>query len=262
MKAKYLHFYLVFSLLLIGCGVQEPTDSDDRTETEQRVTSPPSTTEPQATESSPRSQPCQDSFQARELREPYQRHKQNEARYTLSEESYQAYLDLIGIETVCLPPQFGAPFLNVDWNPEAIPTARGRMVSLGFEDLYGGAGWSRGYLLYATYDFAVGSEYDTFARPEDYENVQNGSIPNLIEAGGAKGFMRFHPGLAMGLQTIMKTHIFPFEKYYVAVVINLGAYEPTEVDGILAEMEKGDHPDLFDLDVVRMDELVASLVFR
>jgi hypothetical protein len=168
----------------------------------------------------------------------------------------------MGIETVCLPPQFGAPFLNVDWNPEVIPTVRGRMVSLGFEDLYGGAGWSRGYLLYATYDFAVGSEYDTFATPEDYENVQNGSIPDLIEAGSAKGFLRFHPGLSMGLQPVKKTYIFPFEKHYVAVVINLGAYEPTEVDGILAEMETGDHPDLFDIDVTRMDELVASLVFR
>jgi hypothetical protein len=66
----------------------------------------------------------------------------------------------------------------------------------------------------------------------------------------------------MGLQTIMKTYIFPFENHYVAAVINLGAYDPAEVDGILVEMEAGDHPDLFDLDVARMDELVASLVFR
>ena len=262
MKAKYLLLYLIFSLLLIGCGRRDALDSEDRTTPDQEVTSEPSATNAQTADTNLRSGSCQDYFQARELREPYQRHERNTPRYTLSEAAYQAYLDLMGIETVCLPPQFGAPFLNVDWNPEVIPTARGRMASLGFEDLYGGAGWSRGYLLYATYDFAVGSEYDTFATPEDYQNVQNGSLPDLIDAGGTKGFIRFHPGLAMGLQTIMKTTIFPFENHYIAAVINLGAYDPAEVADVLQEMESGSHPDLFDLDVARMDELVSSLVFR
>jgi len=168
----------------------------------------------------------------------------------------------MGIERVCLTPQFGAPFLNVDWNPEEIPTVKGQMVSIGFEDLYGGAGWSRGYLLYATYDFAVGSEYEVFASPEDYEQVQDGTMPDLIDAGGTKGFVRFHPGIPMGMQVVMKTYIFPFEHHYVAAVINLGAYDPAEVADILLEMEAWDHPDLFDRDVTQMDDLVSSLVFK
>lgn len=60
----------------------------------------------------------------------------------------------------------------------------------------------------------------------------------------------------------MKTYIFPFEDFYVAVVINLGAYDPTEVDSILLEMEAGSYPDLMNENVALMDFLVSSIRFR
>lgn len=42
----------------------------------------------------------------------------------------------MGIESLCLPEDLGAPFINVDWNGADIPAATGRMVSIGFEELY------------------------------------------------------------------------------------------------------------------------------
>jgi predicted small lipoprotein YifL len=257
---------LVLLLLLTGCGFQaavEAPDSDRKTQQDAEANAAPRSTEPglPATPSEPGSGPCQDAFEARELREPYQRYEPDAPRYTLSAQQYQGYLDLMGIEAICLPPGFGAPFLNVDWNAELLP-ATGRMVSLGFEELYAGGGWSRGYLVYATYDFSFGSEYEVFASPLDFEQLTSGSIPNVIDAGGARGFVRFHGGTPMGKQMLMKTTVFPFAQHYVAAVINLAAYERAEVESVLQEMEAGRHPDLMDKYVAWMDTLVLSMRFR
>ncbi|MGD8751653.1 MAG: hypothetical protein PVG14_09545, partial [Anaerolineales bacterium] len=123
-------------------------------------------------------------------------------------------------------------------------------------------GWSQGYLVYATYDFSFGSEYEVFASPKDFDQVKNKSIPNLINADGVSGFVRFHAGIPMGKQMIMKTYIFPFEHHYLAAVINLAAYDPADVPNILLEMEAGRHPDLMNENVALMDQLVSSIRFR
>jgi hypothetical protein len=194
------------------------------------------------------------------MEEPYQRYD-GEPRYTLSDDELLLYLELMGIESLCVPTKFGAPFINVDWGEHDSP-ATGRMVSIGFEELYGGGGWSSGYLLYSTYDFSIGSEYEVFASPEDYEHVQDGSIPALLNVDGIPGFERFHPGIPMGMQMVMKTYIFPFEDHYVAAVINLGAYDPANVEDALLEMEAGRHPDLTQEEILLMDSLVSSIRFR
>ena len=68
--------------------------------------------------------------------------------------------------------------------------------------------------------------------------------------------------MKIGTSVSMQTYIFPFEEYYVAAVINLGAYDPTEVDSILLEMEAGSYPDLMNENVALMDFLVSSIRFR
>lgn len=252
---------VTLGLLIASCGeAQMPVGIDEATKqvTSSSTSTPTPTSAPSSTLPTPI---CQETFEERELREPYQRHKAHTARYTLSDEGLHAYLDLMGIDSLCLPQQFGAPFVNADWNSLELPPATGRMVSIGFEALYDGGGWSRGYLVYATYDFSFGSEYEVFATPADLENVRTGSVPNLIDAGGVTGFVRFHPHLAMGKQIISKTYIFPFEDDYVVAVIELGAYDPATVDDVLIEMEAGRHPDLLTEEVALMDFLVASLEF-
>ena len=80
------------------------------------------------------SSPCTTTLERRELREPYQRYG-GQARYTLSIEELNAYLAAMGLVEFCIPPEFGAPFINVDWNSTRGPADIGRMISLGFEDL-------------------------------------------------------------------------------------------------------------------------------
>jgi len=267
LKAQRLPAFFFLCLLLTACSFQSPVDSADpdggtQQSAEAQSLSP---SEAAAITSAPQDNPepplCQEGFEGRELREPYQRNKYDGPRYTLSDEELRAYLDLMGIESICLPPQFGSPFINVDWNSLEIP-ATGRMVSIGFEELYGGGGWSSSYLVYATYDFSVGSEYEVFASPGDFEQVQTRSIPGLINIDGVEGFVRFHPGIPMGMQTILKTYVFPFEGYYIAAVINLGAYDPAKVEDILLEMAAGKHPDLVNENVAQLDLLVSSIRFR
>ncbi len=254
-------------LLLAACSFQSPVDSVDPdvgtqpgAETQSSSPTAAATIMP-VPQNNPEPALCQEGLEGRELREPYQRNKYEGPRHTLSEEELRAYLDLMGVESVCLPPQFGAPFINVDWNSLEMP-ATGRMVSIGFEELYGGGGWSSSYLLYATYDFSFGSEYEVFATPEDFEQVHARSMPNRINVDGVEGFVRFHPGIPMGMQSIMKTYVFPFDDYYVAAVINLGTYDPGKVDEILLEMDGGRHPDLMTENIAQLDLLVSSIRFR
>jgi hypothetical protein len=252
-------------MLLIGCGLIRPiammapdkeiqNDLDDKkinTIIETATAVPKTSSEPEK---------CQESFPIQELREPYQRYD-DQPRYTLSKDEFQELLGLMHIDTICVPPQFGAPFINVDWNEDDLP-ATGRMVSIGFEELFKGGGWSTGYLLYSTYDFSVGSMYEIFSTSADYIQVQNETIPNPITIDGVNGFIRFHSGIPMGMQMIMKTYVFPFETEYVAIVIDIGAYDPDQVEDIVLAMEAGNHPDLVNENITLMDDLVNSIRFK
>ncbi len=242
-----------------GASSSEFPGDENFTETQGSPTNQP-TTVPSVTSSADTISRCQDVIGRRELRDPYQR-TSDQDRYTLSQEEYSGYLRLMGIGSLCLPEDFGVPFIIVDWNSADIPAAAGRMVSIGFEEQYGGGGWSSGYLIYATYDFSVGSEYEVFATQGDFEDIGAQTKPNMINIDGVEGFIRFHPGIPMGLQSVSKTYVFPFENYYVAAVQTLGAYEPAVIQEVLVEMEVGRHPDLMQEDVLMMDRLVSSIEF-
>jgi len=205
---------------------------------------------------------CQTAFVQRELEEPYQRHTANQSRYTLSTDELNDYLSLMGIQSLCIPVELGAPFLSVDWDSAQNSAPTGRMVSLSFENLYPGAGWSDGFLLYSTYNFATGSEYDKFARLEDRDAVRDDTAANMIEVNGVKGFIRFWPGLSYGNIPIYKTYVFPFENTYVAVVYNLGAFDPAEVDRSIQEFQAGKYPADQLAPLEMMDFLANSLRFE
>lgn len=205
---------------------------------------------------------CAEAFDHRELRQPYQP-RDGQPRYTLSAEELDAYLAVMGLESLCIPEELGAPFLNVDWDSAASSTVTGRMISLGFEDTYTGAGWSDGYLLYATYDFAAGSEYDTFAALEDRDALRGGTMPGALEVNGVPGFVRFQPSLCYGACWMYRTVVFPFETSYVAVVYKVGAYN-VEADWSALEqaLQDGAYPPERRRTVATMDWLAQSLRFR
>lgn len=203
---------------------------------------------------------CQATFESRELKAPYTGTK---PRYILSTDEWNGYLNLMGIQSLCIPVELGAPFLNADWDSAKIP-ATGRMLSIGFENLYPGSGWSDIFLIYSTYDFIIGTEYDRFASLEDREALRDHTILNEIEINGIRGFTRFKASMwtyENQPQIIYKTAVFPFENYYVAVVYKLGAFDE-DVPELTQKFEMGDYPTDRIAYVEMMDFLVNSLHFE
>jgi hypothetical protein len=182
----------------------------------------------------------------------------------LSGDQLADYLNIMGLESLCIPSSLGAPTLNVDWNDFAEPpVAIGRMISIGFDKLRADSGgWGRGYLVYSTYDFEVGSEYEVFATDEDFLAVQSRSVSHLMVVDSVPGLIRYSPGLSMGTQPIHLAYVFPFETHYLAVVLTLGQYDPDLVDDVILQMQEGRHPDLAAPEIPLFAELVASMQFQ
>lgn len=182
--------------------------------------------------------PCVETFERHELRQPYQKYN-GQARYTLSTRELQDTLAVMGIRALCILPQLGAPFINADWDSAKQPSTKGRMISLGFENLYHGSGWSEGFVVYSTYDFATDSEYETFAKPEDPR-----VMPGMFEGNGVMGFVRVKPSdLGLGTRKAYLTYVFPFYEDYVAVVYSLGDYDAgADWKAIVQGLEGGAYP--------------------
>lgn len=141
---KLICISLFVVLILAACNAFTP--AIPRTEDATATVSPTKETAP----ATPPSFDCQTAFERRELEEPYQRQTSNQPRYTLSTDELNNYLTLMGIQPLCIPLELGAPFLSVDWDSAQSSATTGRMVSLSFENLYPGAGWSDCFLLYST----------------------------------------------------------------------------------------------------------------
>jgi len=241
-----LRLFLLLSLVTISCGLGTPTP-------------PPATATPIPTPT-PVGFQCQDSFEARELKKLY---NGNAPRLTLSAEQWGQYLDLMGLESLCLPAELGAPFVNADWDSASMP-ATGRMTSLGFESFYHGSGWSDIFLLYSTYDFSTGTEFDRFARLEDRDAMRAHTLPNEIEVHGAAGFIRFMPSLWTfegSPETIYKSWVFPFENHYVAVVYKMGTFEGKS-DEWFRQFEQGHLPAECEAPLQLAEAFASSLSFR
>jgi len=153
--------FILLILFLVGCKAPDalPAITNTSIPASETITTAIPLIMPTGTPEMENTGDCQTIFERRELKQPYQT-SQGKMRYTLSDQELNAYLAVMGIDSVCIPESLGAPFINVDWDEAQNPATRGRMLSLGFENLYQGAGWSDGFLLYATYKFSTGSEYD------------------------------------------------------------------------------------------------------
>jgi len=252
-------------LLLMACCTRPPTPVDVPTPTgTAAVQTPTSTaTPPSPTPSpivtpppfvplgTPQAMECQTGFE------------QDASRHTLSAGELRGYLALMGIESLCIPRQLGAPFLAADWNSEDGGAIRGRMLSIGFESLYDGSGWGEGFLVYATYDFAAGTEFDVFATREDREALVNGRMPGAIEVNGVRGFVRFQPcRLCTWTQRVYKVTAFPFDTDYVAVVYETGEYDPRDVEEVMRRLEAGECPANRVTGMQATDFLARSIQFR
>ena len=202
---------------------------------------------------------CQQDFPSRELKKPY---NGDGPRFVLSKEELDAYLDLMSIQSLCIPPEIGAPFLNVDWDSAKFP-AKGRMVSLGFEDTYSGAGWSEIYLLYASYDFSTGSEFEQFARLSDRDALLMHSQTGELQINGTPAFTRYFKsmwGYEGQPQVVYKIYVIPFESMYIAVVLNLGAFD--NADAAISKFEVGEYSTELAAKIKLLDSLAYSLHFK
>ena len=189
---------------------------------------------------------------------------EDDVRYTLSAEAFHTYFDDMAISSICVPAQLGALYLNVDWNSADLGHVTGRMLSLGFTELYAGPGWGDGYMVYATYDFAAGTEYDVFAGPADWEAVVRGNLQGVdpIEVDGARGFIRFQRGLCYGSCRVYRVIIFPFEAHYIAIVQALGEYDgDVDWEDLVDQLREGDFPPTWQAPMAAMDVLAQSLRF-
>lgn len=242
---------LFIAALLSACSTFSPSEKTPSVQ--------PALTAPEATSVVADGDQCQHVFASHELKKPY---NGTGERFTLSTEDLEGYLKLSGVRSLCIPPEYGAPFINADWDSAKMP-ATGRMVSLGFENLYHGAGWSDIFLVYSTYDFKFGTEYDRFASTKDRDALRSHQMAGEIEVDGKAGFVRFYPsmfGYEDQPQIFYKTWVFPFENDYVAVVYNLGAYEG-DTAGNLARLESGFYPDGRPLDTGLFDQVAGSIRF-
>lgn len=173
---------------------------------------------------------------------------------TLFAAELRDYLVQMGVTGLCLPPEVGAPYLGVDWNVAAIPPTAdsGRRLRIDFK----GSGTVS--LIYATYDFALGTEYITHATIADYEVVQAGTHPDLITTNGTPGFL--HIG-SDGYTGVIKAFVYPFADHYVALSAGL-SYEAGvgDLDALAAAMAEPPYPAEGAAALQALDEMVASLM--
>ena len=185
---------------------------------------------------------CQTTFEHRELREPYKHGMNNAPRFTLDAAELESYYRLMNVTSLCVPPEAGAPFVNVDWNAETGTASRGRMISLGFEGAYAGSGWSDVYLVYSTYDFSAGTEYDRFMTRAEWDAYKANTLEGIQRLPDGRGFIRYKAGLGFSSYPLFKTLILPGEDGYTAVVVKLGISEE-EVSAALEKLNKGVLPE-------------------
>jgi hypothetical protein len=165
------------------------------------------------------------------------------------------YLTQAGVIELCLPPELGAPILDIDWNAAVDPpTAKaGRWIQIGFDGIDGL------YFIFATYDLAVDSEHTTYASRADYEALQAGVRENAIVVNGTPGFL--FVGDAYGF--LEKAYVFPFAKHYVAIVYRLKDEEnPEDQEALKAAITHPPYPTERTQELHTLDEMMASIRLR
>lgn len=201
---------------------------------------------------------CQTILEHRELREPYKHGMNNAPRFTLDAAELESYYRLMNVTSLCVPPEAGAPFVNVDWNSADGTASKGRMISLGFEGAYAGSGWSDIYLVYSTYDFTAGTEYDRFMTRAEWDAYKTNTLDVIQRLPDGRGFIRYKAGLGFGSYPLFKTLVLPREDGYTALVVKLGISEE-EVAAALERLNNGIMPETASQWLTVFETMAASI---
>lgn len=234
-------FMLLVLIILAACG-PAPTQLPIVTVT------PPTAVAAAPTQAPAGPSECSTSYTRHELTAPYQQdHNNPQPLYTMAQAEFSAALRELGISSVCVPQGVDAPYVKSDSKTYNSPAVRGRMVTYSFD------AWREAQLVYSTYDIMIPTEFDKYASATDYDAMKNASTP---------GFERVMVGLCYGRCTVYKTFIYPFADHYVAVTLDLGAYEyGTAVEEQVAKFNAGQYPPELQDDLERFDTLVRGLEF-
>ena len=191
---------------------------------------------------------CSTNYTRHELTPPYQQdHNNPQPLYTIAPAEFSAALRELRISSVCVPQGVDAPYVKSDSSTYNSAAVRGRMVTYSFD------AWRDAQLVYSTYDIMIPTEFDKYASVADYDAMKNASSP---------GFERVMVGLCYGRCTVYKTFIYPFADHYVAVTLDLGAYEyGAVVEEQVAKFNAGQYPPELQDDLERFDTLVRGLQF-
>jgi len=228
--------YLIIGLVLAACraglNTPQPTSQPTRQIIPTATSGLPAPTHtPMATSvaTAPASVlQCADGFEKAKIQDPAKQKYGLEKGFTLSSDEFSRYLGVMGIESLCVPLELGAPYLNADWD-SVNGLGVGRMLSIGFDNKLPGMGWGGLTLVYSTYDFKYGTEFDVYARTKDRDALRAGTMPGAFEINGVNGFKRLMSSqLCMGLCGVHMTYVFPFDSYYVTLVADIGAYDYDE----------------------------------
>ena len=191
---------------------------------------------------------CNTDYTRHELTAPYQQDKYDpKPRYTFTPAEFSTALAELDITSACTPEGADAPYLVFDWDVEEGTASQGSMVIFSFD------AWREAQIVFSTYDFAKPTKYERFASVSDYEAIRNSS---------ERGFERITTGPCYGTCTVYKTFIYPFADHYVAVTLNVGAYEAGKaVEAQVLKFVAGEYPAEMGQDLARFDMLVRGLEF-
>ncbi len=192
--------------------------------------------------------PCVEDYTRHELpREIQWDQHDSQPVYTLDPDDFDMALQQLGISSICVPEGVGAPYLRLDSGMFNQAAVKGAMSLYRFDQ------WPDAQLVYSTYDVSMPTEYDTFATAADYEAMQSASLP---------GFERISVGQCYGRCTVYRTFVYAFPDHYVAVTLDLGAYEyGPAVDEAVAKFSAGEYPSDAKASLQKFDTLVRGLQF-
>jgi hypothetical protein len=168
-----------------------------------------------------------------------------EGTYSLSNQEWENFIKLMGIDSVCIPSEFGQPVFYVDWDQEGgVAAAKGRRFVIGFENLLISGDISSGTIIYSTYNFALSGEARTYAERDlkatldDLNEIKN--KPYVLQVDGFKGYANYT--FNDTFNSIRKEIFFPFKEHYIAITYNLKGDYSENYSKIIEKLYRGEYP--------------------
>ena len=195
----------------------------------------------------------------------------NVSKYTLTDEELNGYDKVMGIKSLCVSKEIGAPFLNVDWDSAKQPDyVVGRKLNIGFKNFFNEetGGWGGLFMEYSTYNFTYGTEYYTYATLSDYQNLPllAGKKDNTLEVDGVKGISKYQYKQAcmscIDDFYIEKVVVFPFPDHYFAIVYDLSGSYKTQDNQVIQNLYNGTYPENEKNNLKAVDDFISKIKFE